>query len=150
MNCAIARTHRLLATIVIVIFCGVLAHAQNTIHVLVLNGKSGKPISGRNVKIFDSEAYSKSPFWPIVEGHTDHRGVFTTSAQLPKRITVLVNGRFHCERGGYGGSYPKDNILSVGVVESNPCNSKVIRAPMPGELILFVRRESLKEFLDID
>ena len=41
-----------------------------------------------------------------------------------------------------------DGIVKRGVVESNSSNSKVQHRLEPGTLVLFVRRESLKELFD--
>jgi hypothetical protein len=135
-----------------VVFFGVLAHAQGALRVRVLSGKSGKPVSGRNIMIYSAEAqHSKAPMQPILKGRTDQSGVFTTAVKLPERIIVGVEGRYLCERRWYGAfEYRVDDILSVGVVQSNLCNPKMLRSPVPGELILFVRRESIKELLDLD
>ena len=62
-----------------------------------------------------------------------------TGAQLPKQIAVHVKGRYLNRL---------DDILSVGVVEFDLFNPKVLRSP-PGELVLFVCRQSLKELLDM-
>jgi hypothetical protein len=87
---------------------------------------------------------------PLVKGITDQQGVFEVDAKLlPKRVAVYVKGRLLC-KGSYRGTSVQsvDEIISVGVVESNDCNSKVNRGRQPGQLVLFIRRENLSEILD--
>ena len=151
MNSAMNRTRLHFATMLMVVLCGVLAHAQGTLLVLVLDGKSGNSVSGRTVTVHDVETFSKSPLHPLVKGQTDQRGVFATTVKLPERITIEVKGRYLYESKWYGANnFSVNDILSTGIVDSNLCSSKVLRSPMPGELILFVRHESLKELFDMD
>jgi hypothetical protein len=116
-----------------------------TLRILVLDGKSGKPVSGRVVEVFSKEPASA----PVVSGVTDQKGVLSIATPLPKEIAVHIKGRYLCTGNNQATSvHNLDDILSVGVVETNLCNYKVLASPEPGELILFVRRESAKEFLD--
>lgn len=120
------------------------------LRVVVLDGKSGKPIEGRTIEISSGEPSSSSP--PVlVKGVTDRMGVFLTDAKLPERIAVHVKGRYLCTGRNYGTSIQRlDTIMSSGVAEQNLCSPKVSHPPTAGELILFVRRESAAEFFDLN
>jgi hypothetical protein len=118
-----------------------------TLRILVLDGKSGKPISAREVEI--QTPGSKSPGELLERGITDNNGVFSSTTKFPRRVAVHVKNRYLCAGKNLGTSVQLlDDITTHGVVEGNSCNSKIQHAPEPGTLVLFVRRESLKEFLD--
>jgi len=118
-----------------------------TLRIVVLDGKSGKPVRGREVEIYTPA--SKSPGELVAKGVTNNDGAFSSVTRLPERIAVHVKGRYLCAERNVGTSVQRvADILDHGVVESNSCNSKMLRAAEPGTLTLFVHRESVKEFLD--
>ena len=119
-----------------------------TVRILVVSGNNGKPIARREVTISTRGGKQKPQL--IATGVTDESGSVSISANFPEWIAVHVKGRFLCEGRRIGTSVQRvADILANGIVEpNNLCNSKVRRSPQPGQLVLFVRRESLKEFLD--
>jgi hypothetical protein len=125
---------------------GSLRVEAGTIRVLVLNGKDGKPAQGRTVEILPPGTTSK----PLFKGTTDQHGIFEIdAAKLPNRIAVLVKDRLLCKGTFRGTSVQSlDEIISLGVVESNDCNAQVNPPREPGLLILFVRREKMPEIFD--
>jgi len=132
---------------VLAVVCSSSCVQAATLRVLVLDGQSGKPVPGRTVEIYSDKPASE----PVVKGLTDQKGIFSTTSQLPKQIAVHVKGRYLCTGKNHGTSVQRlDDILSTGVVDSNSCGRKVSPPPEPGELILFVRHESLAEFLDMN
>lgn len=116
------------------------------LRVLVLNGKDGKPASRRTVEIFRPGPSAA----PIVKGKTDQQGFFEIGTDvLPDRVSIYVRGRLLCKGLCVGTSVQSiEEILSQGIVESNDCNTNVIRAREPGLLILFVRHENQSEIFD--
>jgi hypothetical protein len=118
-----------------------------TLRVLVFDGKTGKPVRGCEVHIYSLG--SNSPGKLIGKGLTDETGTFSATSKYPAQIAVSVKGRFLCSGRDMGTSVRKlDDILTHGVVEANKCNPAVLHAVEPGTLTLFVRRETLQEFLD--
>jgi hypothetical protein len=121
---------------------------QTSIRILVFDGKSGKPFSGRVVKVSSLSPKDRSAL-RILEGKTDEKGVFSISAPLPDEIAVHVKDRFMCKGPRIGTSVRRlKQIVDSGVSEPNLCNPKVQRAAKAGELVLYIRRESLREFFD--
>jgi hypothetical protein len=114
--------------------------------VLVLDGKSGTPLRDRTVEIYSDEPASE----PVVKGPTDQNGFFTVATPLPSEILVHVKGRFLCSGKGIGSSHHRVwDIASTGVEDVNLCNVKISRHAQMGELIVYVRPQSISEFLDL-
>jgi hypothetical protein len=119
-----------------------------TLRILVLDGKTGKPVRGREVHIYGLA--SKSSSGKLIEkGPTDESGAYSVTAEYPTQIAVSVKGRFLCAGRDMGTSVRSlEDILTHGVVEANKCNPTVAHVAEPGTLTLFVRRETLQEVLD--
>ena len=115
-----------------------------TLRVLVLDGLASPHGVGRRF------SHPELVLNLLVKRITDQQGVCETEVDLlPRRVAIYVKGRLPCN-GKYRGTSVQsvDVIISVGVVESNDCNSKVNHRREPGMLVLFVRRASLPEILD--
>ena len=124
-----------------------LSAAQPTnIRVLVLDGNNGTPLRGHIVEIYSNQPAPD----PIVRGATDQNGLLTVAAPLPSQIAVHVKGRYLCS-GKHHGTFVQalKDIVSTGVADENLCAPKVSRHARPGELILYVRRETISELLDL-
>jgi hypothetical protein len=144
MICSAGKSRTILLLIAMLLIGSRLEAAR--LRVLVLNGKDGKPASGRTVEILTPGPSAA----PLVKGKTDQQGFFEIGTDvLPDRVSVYVKGRLLCKGSRIGTSIQSiKEILSHGVVESNDCNNSVTHAQEPGLLILFVRHENLSEILD--
>lgn len=162
---------RIIALVVVLLTAAVMATAQNiektneasaptaaAIRVLVLDGSTGKPVAGRLVELrslshtlpAQTQTLPGRAMGPlIVEGPTDKTGVFVVTTELPERFTVHVDGRYLCARKYAGSAVQYAAIIrDHGVVLPNACNSKAVSVATPGILTLFVRRETVMEYLD--
>jgi hypothetical protein len=119
-----------------------------TLRILVLDGKTGAPERDREIHIY--ELASKASSGKLIEkGMTNESGSYSATSEYPAQIAVSVKGRFLCTGRDMGTSIRSiSDILTHGVVEANKCNPSLSHAAEAGTLILFVRRESLQEFLD--
>jgi hypothetical protein len=124
--------------------------AQTQVRVRVVDGRTGRPWIGKTVLILDR---SKTPVEIVAKGKTTMDGSAMVSLDSSAIIYSIVPNARSCGKTSTRTNahlWPVNAILSNGAVEENICNSKITAAPVPGEITIFVRHETLREFLDMN
>lgn len=113
-----------------------------TVHIRVLNGRSGKPV--RHAQTFTAMLPASAFSTPIAV-KTDAKGVASLLAVSTGELAVTVPHHATCEykrkseRKTLGPrEYPVQQILGAGVVGGDRCGRPRVTAA-PGELVVFVR-----------
>ena len=112
-----------------------------TIHVHVLNGRSGKPVprARATVNVFPLSNY-ETPTNFIADGHGEFSMLVLTTAG----ISTAVTQHWPCqhltkaERKQPPARYLVEQILTTGVLSPDTCG-KPAQTPQPGVLTLYVR-----------
>lgn len=123
------------------------------ITVVVLDARSGLPISGRNVRISIPDPRTQTPTphpsFMNFDAKTGSNGKAQVDllGHLPPRIYVSESGGFSTQCSPH--VYKLQDVLSIGILAKNGCNKKVsakIQA-QPGEVIIFSKPESFMDRL---
>jgi hypothetical protein len=129
------------------ILASVSAGAQTVqIHVRFLDGRNGKPISKKQVHIFDFSLQQEIP-----TNLTDQLGKVLVNVSEDSVINVGTRDFIDCTRSS-NVSYTSagvHQISTAGVVGGNLCGKASV-TPVPGELVVFVRPWGLWEKLKVD
>jgi hypothetical protein len=84
------------------------------------------------------------------EGKTDEHGDFVVD--LDRSVIIGVTGSTGSQRCLTGKPVAPQwrvaDIVAGGAAQENTCNFKIVVTPTPGELVVFIRPETLKEILD--
>jgi hypothetical protein len=121
--------------------------AQQTIHIRVLNGHSGVAITKARVTILGVKNFQARDLnaSPISDGYTVSITDETSIGLGNVSTSDLAWNQFRlCTSGEkLNPGYPVPEILAMGIVAPNECNTKIIASPKAGEIIFFVQRLSL-------
>jgi hypothetical protein len=134
------KTRLLCLTLLLLIFAAEAQEQTVSIHIKLINGRTGKPMKHEQVGLEDGASYRELAI------RTDEFGV--ASLKIRRDAVILTHntdGYVNCadERGGLiHNDFNVSQILSNGIVEPiiqpNLCG-KTSGVAKPGELILFVR-----------
>jgi hypothetical protein len=115
--------------------------AKIPLHILILNGKTGKPVANEHVNIFSSSDYRN-----VAEFNTDVNGIISTSDIAPDlhAFYVAVDWHRQCTKKNPP-AFSLQEVFAKGIVSENTCKPKFPQPPQPGALILFVRNETFFE-----
>ncbi|HEY6375963.1 MAG TPA: hypothetical protein VIX90_10620 [Edaphobacter sp.] len=125
--------------------------AAETVRIRVIDGRNGHPWAKKHIEVYDaSDPHEKSLPHTFAEGKTNKEGIFVVN--LDPSTVVGVAGAFRClsKTQTIAPRWRVADIIVTGGVQENFCNFKITTAPAPGEIVVFVRPETLKEILDID
>ncbi len=125
-------------------------HAQSTvgdtkvptIKVLIMNGKTGKPITDEAPNIlFEGFKYQDNP-------QTNKSGEIVLTVRSPQ-LRVLPNLYADCRLKGnstapYNVKYSVEEIIKTGIVSENVCGKHRVN-PIPGVLVLYARPRTVVE-----
>jgi hypothetical protein len=158
---AIANLRAKILFCVLCVVCPTLVPAQTpTIHIRLVDGRTGKNLSGMNLQLVDYHTDRNGG------KHSDLNGRMTVTASVdgdsyvasPDAHGILVFGGMGnggdwipCTRQklydpttrtyGNDNLYPVTDITASGLVAKNTC-SKITAAAKPGELIIFLRHST--------
>ena len=113
----------------------------DTIHVQVLNGRSGKPVKRAHVTV---DVYPKAKYETPVPFTADLGGSFSLLVDHAGEISTRTQAHPACEHLSRAARkqpptpFPVAEIMSTGTVSPNTCGRRSA-APRPGTLILYVR-----------
>ena len=112
-----------------------------TIHVHVLNGRSGKPIprAHATVNVFPLSSY-ETPTNFTADRHGDFPMLVLTTAEISTAVMqhLPCQRLTRAERKQPPARYPVEQILTTGVLSPDTCG-KPAQTPQPGVLTLYVR-----------
>jgi len=116
-----------------------------TIKVLLLNGKTGKPIKNDTPNIWFGDAKF------TINPHTNSNGevVVSVNEAQSQELRILPNLYADCRfkgdsTAGMGVKYSLEEIITTGVVSENLCGKHRID-PIPNRLVLYVRPRTFME-----
>ena len=122
---------------------------STTIHILMIDGRNGHPWANKHINIYDASSDPRFGFKTLEEGKTDKDGVFVATLQSLSMISVSGGIRTQlCITSATAPKWRVSDVVANGAVQENNCNFKINAIAIPGDLVIFIRPESLKEFLD--
>jgi hypothetical protein len=121
------------------------SHAQAAeIHVLIINGKTGRPIKTETLRVWTTRNHIDADLWP-----TDANGAVLLKVDGAAQIALDENLNAGCRtlpanQQSFQILYSVAEILNKGISTENTCGTIRVTAK-PGELILFERPFTLME-----
>lgn len=138
-------------TLLLTLLVGPQSWAQPTIHVRLVSGESGKPLSGARVTITTSRNFEFRQVQAVSAGPDYTVQLEGDSAVGLGNVTKSDtdwNQYLQCASGAkLNPVYSVAMIVASGMVAPNNCNQHIVADPLPGEVVFFVRRLSLWERL---
>lgn len=144
------RFFLILGMCLVSVFC--LSHQRNSevgdgqsITILVLNGKTGKPVENEKVNVWLGEAKDAV----FLETDSNGKIQLRIGSNQEKTLRFLPNWYVDCRYGKNGPQLMNlkfflDDIVSQGVVAENFCGHVSSKAS-PGTLVIYVRKPSFME-----
>ena len=121
--------------------------AKREVAIQLLNGKSGKPLTGQRILIFGGSTPEEAGFHEThFEVKTDATGLarITFDPKQTQFIEVFVDFMTVCDTKGNKPTFDVKAIVETGFAESNTCGSAKAKL-QPGRLVVFARSPTLRE-----
>jgi hypothetical protein len=121
------------------------------VHFRMVDGRNGHPWAKKHMEVYDARSDPRYPPKTLFEGKTDEHGGLIVD--LDRSTVIGVTGSSQSQRCLTRGrsvapQWRVADIVASGAVQENTCNFKIVVTPTPGELVVFIRPETLKEILD--
>jgi len=121
------------------------------VHIRMVDGRNGHPWAKKHIEVYDATSDPRYLPKTLFEGKTDEHGDFVVG--LDTSVVIGVTGSTGSQRCLTKGKsvapqWRVADIVARGAVQENTCNFKIVVTPTPGELVVFIRPETLKEILD--
>jgi hypothetical protein len=122
------------------------AQAPRTLGVLLLDGKTGKPVAHQHFLLFGSKKVSPrtQDRDASFDRTTDTAGSATIQID-PGIRSVFMYEDWHHPCTAKRDFYPVAVIEAKGITSENTCKPGVTRSPEPGQLVIYIRDETLFE-----
>jgi hypothetical protein len=118
------------------------------VHIRMVDGRNGHPWAKKHIEVYDATSDPRYLPKTLSEGKTDEHGDLIVD--LDMSAVIGVTGSTESQRCVTRGrsQWRVADIVASGAVQENTCNFKIAVTPTPGELVVFIRPETLKEILD--
>ena len=127
------------------------SRAQHTVRVRLIDGESGKPVSGARVTITTFRDFGIKQLQAVSTGFDYTVQLENDSAVGLGSVTesdAAWNQYAQCASGeNLRPIYPVATIVTTGIIAPNTCHRHVVEALVPGGIVFFVRHLSLWERL---
>jgi hypothetical protein len=121
------------------------------VHIRMVDGRNGHPWAKKHIEVYDATSDPRYLPKTLFEGKTDGHGDFVVGLDRSVVIGVIGSkGSQRCTTRGksVAPQWRVADIVAGGAAQENTCNFKIVVTPTPGELVVFIRPETLKEILD--